>query len=475
MSYKQLVFIVLFVFSQFSFTQTILDWQDCINLIEKNNLQLKANETQVALNEIEIQKNKLNYSPNINAQSNYSFRIGKNYNFFENSYVSQNVHYQDYNLNIQQPIFDGLQTKNQIQKSKFDLEALKLENEALKTSIQMQVMTTYLSILNAKEQLLQAQNQQASTIEQKNKTQALIDAGMLPESNLFDIDVQLATEDANIIMAKNQVELTLLNLKNLLQIDLNEAIDVKTPEFIETLNFDSISIPVAQSVFAVAVQNRPEVLAQKFKLESARKSIKIAKSSNYPTLNFIGNINTFYTNQNTSVQQMLTGNFVPIGFVEGTSNRVLMPETSTLQNKIPYFKQLSNLLNYSFGLGLTIPIYNKNIGRISVKQAEQNIKLNEINQQQAVLDLSNTIQQAYLKTITAKENYIAAQKLYNATNLSYQTTSEKVQAGLSSQLELNLAKNTVSNSLSKLIQAKYDYIFNVKVLDYYQGKKIELD
>ncbi|HND45632.1 MAG TPA: TolC family protein, partial [Chitinophagales bacterium] len=198
--------------------------------MEKNNLQLKMNEINIQLAAIDIQKNKLNYSPNVNAQSNYSLRIGKNYNYFENKYENQIVHYNDFNLNLQQPIFDGLLTPNQVQKSKFDYEALKLDNDALKRNLQMQTMTAYLNILNAKEQLEQAKIQQLSTIEQQTKTDAMIDAGALPESNRYDIEAQMATEEANIVMAKNQLNLALLNLKVLLQIDLNEVIDVKVPD-----------------------------------------------------------------------------------------------------------------------------------------------------------------------------------------------------------------------------------------------------
>jgi len=455
--------------------QTVLDWNECINLIEKNNLQLKINDINIQLAAIEIKKNKLNYSPNINAQSNYNLRVGKNYNYFENKYENQIVHYQDFNLNVQQPVFDGLLTQNQIQKSKLDYEAFKLDNEALKTNLKMQTMTAYLNILNAKEQLEQAKNQQLSTIEQKNKTEGMIEAGALPESNLYDIDAQMATEDANIVMAKNQLSLMLLNLKVLLQIDLNEAIDIVSPKNMNQIEIGQDTIPNAADVFAVAVTQRPEVLAQKFRIESAVKNIKIAKANNYPTLNFIGNFNTFYTNQNKVSLQTITGNFIPIGFVESTQDIVMTPETSVKQIKTPYFKQFNNLLNYSFGLGLTIPIYNKNVVRISVKQAEQNIKLEELKQQQTISDLNNTIQQAYIKTITSKDNYIAAKKMYESTLKSYQTAEERVKAGLSTQLELNLAKNTLNSSQSKFTQTKYEYIFNRKVLDFYQGKPIQID
>ncbi|QQR97099.1 MAG: TolC family protein [Sphingobacteriales bacterium] len=190
---KNIFFLYFIISIVFANAQEIWDWNKCIEYALENNIQLKLGSINKQVAEIEVKKNTFNYTPNINAQSNYNFRIGKNYNYFQNEYVNQLVHYQDYNLNIQQNIFDGLLTKNQIQKSKIDLKSLELDNEALKTNLQMQILTAYLNILNAKEQLTQNKTQQQSTLEQKARTEAMIEAGALPESNLIDIQVQLAT------------------------------------------------------------------------------------------------------------------------------------------------------------------------------------------------------------------------------------------------------------------------------------------
>lgn len=129
---KIIILISIFFMLNFSFAQEMWDWNKCIEYALQNNIQLKLSDVNKDLANIELRKNKFNYTPTINAQSNYNFRIGKNYNFFQNEYVNQLVHYQDYNLNIQQNIFDGLLTKNQIAKSKLDIKALELDNEALK-------------------------------------------------------------------------------------------------------------------------------------------------------------------------------------------------------------------------------------------------------------------------------------------------------------------------------------------------------
>lgn len=453
--------------------QEIWDWNKCIAYALENNLQIKLSEAQKNMATIEVRKNKFNYTPNINAQSNYNFRIGKNYNFFQNEYVNQLVHYQDYNLNIQQNIFDGLLTQNQIDKAKLELKSIELDNEALKANLQMQILTIYLNILNAKEQLLQSKIQKESTLEQQNRIQALVDAGAMAESNLIDLDAQLANEEANITLAKNQYQLALLSLKNVLQLDLNKDIDVKVPNISE--NFQIGNIPFAADVFAVAVDSRPEILTHEFKIQSAKKNIQIARASNYPTLNFLGNINTFYTNQNTTSKQVFTGNFTPIGFVDPTLDLVYVPETQFVQTKTKYFPQLKNFLNYSFGLSLNVPIYNKNAVRFAVQQATQQIAIADLNKEVSSYELNNNIHQTYIKTIAAKENYLASLKAFASAQQSYSIAEERVNAGLANQLELNLAKNTLISTQSRLTQTKYEYLFNKKLLEFYQGKNITLE
>ncbi|MCB9033464.1 MAG: TolC family protein [Chitinophagales bacterium] len=463
--------IVLFFIARFANAQQVWDWNKCLAYAEENNLQLKINVINQDLAALEVRKNKFNYTPNINASSNYSLRIGNNYNYFSNQYETQVVHYNDYGLNVNQPVFDGFATKHQIEKATIDLEALKLDNEVLKNNIQLQILTAYLNILSSKEQAAQLAEQHKNTLEQRNQTQEMVNAGALPEGNLYDIDAQIATEDANITLANSQINLAYLNLKTVLQMNLDSTIEVKTP------NFDHIDelglLPKAAAVYASALDNRPELKSLALKTESARKNIDIAKANYYPTLNFIGNIGTFFSSQNTTTSQTTTGNFIPIGFVDGTLQQVLIPETQTSQSRIPYFKQLNNTLSYTLGLSLNIPIYNKNAVKFAVNQAKLNVELTELQTQQAQQDLQQNIQQAYINALNAQENYKAAKKTYDITNASYDIAAERVKAGLASQLEVNLAKNNVNNALSRLIQSKYEYIFNAKVLDYYQNKPIQ--
>jgi outer membrane protein len=472
--FSKFFFILLFITgSHFSKAQEIWDWKKCIEYAMQNNLQLKQTDLNVKLEEVNLKKNKLNFSPSINASSDYNLRVGNNYDFFSASYKKQLVNYQDYGINLSQPIFDGLITQSNVRKSKIDIEALKLDQEVLKNNIQLQILTAFLNIMNANEQMEQALKQKAITQEQYDHTKALIEAGAAAEKSLLDVESQLTAEDLSISQVKNQLDLTYLNLRILLQLDPNKEFKVKTPELPDVIEIKELAS--LQRIYSDALTLRPEIKSADTKIRSAESSIKIAKGNNYPTLSFVGNLNTFYTSQSKNSVQVLTGNYTPVGIVQSTLETVVIPETTTQFSRNPYLKQLNQNLNYAIGLSLNIPIYNKYLTQTAVKQANIQVQVSLLQRKQAETDLFNTISQAYLKSEAAIDNYKAAKKNYETAKKSYDYAVERLNAGSINQLEVNLAKNNMATAESKLTQAKYEFIFNTKVLDFYQGKQITLE
>lgn len=467
-----IVILFLTFFCQIGNAQEIWDWQKCIDYAMENNIQIKQSDLNIRLGESTLKQNKMNYSPSINGSTNYNLSVGNNYNFFNAEYTKAVVHYQDYGLNISQPIFEGLKVPNSVKQSKFDLQALKLDQETLKNNIQLQILTAFLNIMNANEQYNQAINQKASTQEQLERTKTLIDAGAAAERSLIDIEVQVTNENLTISQIKNQLDLAYLNLRNILQLNTKENITIKTPELPEKLVLENLAD--ANTIYETALGLRPEIKSSQFKTESAKKQIAVAKGNYYPTLNLVGNTNTFFSSQSKNTTQILTGNSTAVGFVEGTFQRVLVPETQTVQSKNPYTKQLKQNFNYAVGLSLSVPIFNKYQVQTAVKQAKLQYENSIFTQKQAELDLYNTIMQAYLKAQASIENYKAAEENFTTSGKSYNYAVERLNLGSINQLEVNLAKTNLSNAESKWTQAKYEYLFNTKLLDFYQGKKIEL-
>jgi len=393
---RQLYFILTFLFLVSSNTlpaQEVWDWQKCIDYAFKNNLQVKQSDINIQLGESNLKQQKLNYSPSVNASTNYNLRLGNNYDFYANTYTKALVHYQDYGVNLSQPIFDGLMTPNNIKKSKIDLQAIKLDQAVLKNNIQMQILAAFLNIMNANEQYQQAINQKTSTQEQYERMQTLIKAGGAAEKAILDIDAQLTSEELTISQIKNQLDLAYLNLKILLQLDVKQNITVQIPELPKTFNVENLQD--INTIYSDALSLRPEIKSSQLKVQSAKKQIAVARGNYSPVLNFVANTNTFFSSQSVTYKQQATGNNTAVGFVEGTFQRVLIPEIATISSKNPYKNQLKQNLGYAFGASLNIPIYNKYQVQTAVKQAKLQYENTLLTEKQAELDLFNSIQQAY--------------------------------------------------------------------------------
>ncbi|MEN9446872.1 MAG: hypothetical protein RJA25_161 [Bacteroidota bacterium] len=472
---RQLYFILTFLFLVSSNTlpaQEVWDWQKCIDYAFKNNLQVKQSDINIQLGESNLKQQKLNYSPSVNASTNYNLRLGNNYDFYANTYTKALVHYQDYGVNLSQPIFDGLMTPNNIKKSKIDLQAIKLDQAVLKNNIQMQILAAFLNIMNANEQYQQAINQKTSTQEQYERMQTLIKAGGAAEKAILDIDAQLTSEELTISQIKNQLDLAYLNLKILLQLDVKQNITVQIPELPKTFNVENLQD--INTIYSDALSLRPEIKSSQLKVQSAKKQIAVARGNYSPVLNFVANTNTFFSSQSVTYKQQATGNNTAVGFVEGTFQRVLIPEIATISSKNPYKNQLKQNLGYAFGASLNIPIYNKYQVQTAVKQAKLQYENTLLTEKQAELDLFNSIQQAYIKAEAAIANYKSSQRNLETAQKSYDYAVERLNVGAVNQLEVNLAKTNLMNAESKWTQSKYEYVFNTKLLDFYQGKKIEL-
>lgn len=474
--YFKNLFLLFFMASTFCsklFAQETWDWKKCMDYAIQNNLQLKQSELNIELQNVNAKQYKLNFTPNISASSNYNLRFGNNYDYYTAQYKKQAINYNDYSWNIVQPIFDGLSYKHNLQKSALDIQALKLDEEVLKTNIQLQILTAFLNIMNAQEQLAQANNQYAQTQEQYQQVKDMIEAGTSAEKNLVDVEAQLTNEDLSIAQVTNQMELAYLNLKQILQLDLSKTIRIKVPQLPN--DFEISETPKLDKVFKTALGIRPEIKSAEIKIQSAKKTIDIAKTAYFPTLRFVANINSFMSTQNKSTSQYLTGGTTAIGFVEGTFERVLIPESAYKVSKVPYFKQINQNLNYAIGLSLDIPIFSQYRVQTSIKQATLQTKLVQLQKNMEEQTLYNSIAQAYLKTISSIESFKAAKKNYETAQKSYEYAMERWDAGMINLLETNMAKTNLLNAESKFTQAKYEYIFNSKVLDFYQGNKIDLE
>jgi len=458
--------------SSWAAAQEVWDWNRCLDYALTNNIQLKLDAINVALTDLQLKQDKLAFTPLVQAESGYTYALGRTVDMSTYQYVTKPVSTGNLQVSLSQPLFEGLKNLQTLKKSKLDLKAARLDNERLKQDIRLQVMNAYLNVLNAEEQLAQAKNQLERTIEQYDVNKTLVEGGALAERMLVDIEAQLASDEYNIVALQQQQDLAYMALKTVLQLDQSKDIKVLAPAMGEQLQ--AFPLEDVETIYRDAVAIRPEVESGLLKIESAKKSIKIARSANYPRLSFFSATSVNVSDQfsETAITDTIEA---PFGYVKNTGEQVWTYYPITSQIFIPFRDQISNNFSYAFGLNLSIPIYTRRSGYFGAQRGKLALLQAELNQQNTEYTLYNNIKEAHLKAAASEQNYKAAQKSLTASEKSYEYAKERLAGGAISQLELNLAQNNLFIAQSRLTQAKYDYLFNVKVLDFYRGKPIDFE
>lgn len=427
----------------------------CLEYVELHNIQLKQGQISAEMANMQVEQVKYSLGPNLNANMDLGLNVGRNVDPTTYRFVNQTTLTNQYGLSINQNLFSGLAKLKSIEKSKLDYSALVLDNEALLTNIQLNVLTAYLNILNAEEQISKTLNTQKSTQAQFDRAKILIKAGTLAERSIVDIEAQMANEESILVALQNQLDLAYNSLNNLLQLGAEKAIKVIKPNFPEIdLNRE---IPNTYTVYMKALITRPEIKSQKIRLESAQKSIEIAKADKLPTLGFFANTNTGFSNQARNYL------FNPLD-----------PQ-NPIAEKVKFGKQLNDNLGFNTGIRLSIPIFNGRAPYFSNKSAQFGVENAELSLKNAELQFYQTIQQANQRAELALKTYKIALKTLQSAENSLAYAKDRLEKGVITQLEYNLAKNNRDAVESQVTQAKYEYIFSTKVLDFYMGNDLTLE
>ena len=454
--------------------QEIWPIEKCIEYALENSLDLEVQDKTNELSDLLIKQSKSNFGPNLNAQFDVSEQFGRSIDPTTNTFRNVNTFANTYFLSNNIEIFNGMQKWNSLKRSKLQAEAGQLTRQMIEENIQLNILTTYLSVIKGKEQLQQATTQKNISEEQLERTQSMVEAGVLAENEIITLEAQVANDYSRMTAAENLITLGLTNLKILLRLDPDTEIDVDIPD-LDDLGSMERGLSPLQEIYSYAVVNRPEVQNSEMGEILADYDSKIAKGGQYPTISFGASIVTNYSNQFRDFDVMVGFEEQVIGTLESDpSENVIgqIPFTTTTFTNIDYFKQLNNNLSYSLGVSMNIPIFNKNLTRLNIQQSSILAEQSRLTTEQTKYTLYNTIQQAYTNAVAAMDSYRAAEASLEAAQKSLDSERSKLNAGAGTNLEFNVASNNWSIASSLLIGAKYDYIFYTKYLDFFQGKPI---
>lgn len=415
--------------------------KQCIEYAIEHNLTIKQQEAAKDESAVDLNTAKWSRLPDLNGSASHSFNFGRSLQM-DNTYQQLNTQNTGLNLSTSIPLFTGMQIPNQIALSKLNLKAAVEDLNKAKEDISIQVTSAYLQVLFNEELAKVAHEQVALSEEMLKQKTAFFKVGKASEAELYESKSRAAQDQLSAVQADNEYRLALLDLSQLLELPTPEGFGIVSPSIDEDKDFSILTSPA--DIYSEALLIKPSIKAAQYRVEGAQKSIRIAQSGYYPQLSLGAGIATSYYN----VSGRENGNFG---------------------------SQLRDNFSQYIGLSLNIPIFNRFSTRNQVRKAR--IQQTTLNWQleDAKKALYKEIQQAYYNAVNAESKFESSRTADEAAKASFNLMKEKYANGKATSTEFNEARTNWLKAVSDRIQAKYDYLFRTKILDFYKGVPLTLE
>lgn len=468
----RLISIIFFLFLGIASQAQVKKWtlQECVAYALENNISVKQSELDLKTAEINKKDAVGNFLPTLNASANHSWNIGLNQNITTGILENLTTQFTSFGLNSSVDIYAGLRNINQLHRSNLTILANQYQLDKMKDDISLLVANSFLQILFNKEQLKVLQAQQAVSEQQLERTQNLVDAGSLPRGDLLEVQATIASQEQQIVNAENAILLS--------KVSLAQTLLIKDYKNFDTADID-YDVPVTnilnetpETIIAKAKEERYEIKIADANSKLAEYDLKIAKGALQPTLSGFYSYSTraSYTDRIVGAELDPNTPTNQIGVVESTGEAVVAPNfRGVIGNAAPLFDQFSLNDGHNFGLQLSIPILNGFSASNNVGRNRVNLERAKFQLEQANLDLETNVYQAFNDAQGAMKAYEAAQKTLTARQEAFNYSQERYNVGLLNAFDFSQSQNQLETAQSEVIRTKYDYIFKLKVLEFYFG------
>ncbi len=444
--------------------------EECVLMALDKNISIKQSELDIENAEIDKEDAIGSFLPRVNAQSQHIWNNGLSQNITNGLIENLTTQFSSFGGNIGVTLFNGKQNINQLSRANLNLIARQYQLDDMKDDISLFVANAYLQVMFNRE-LAQVQRFQLEiTKEDLERTKLRIQAGVLTQADIFDIEANLASQEQALVQAENNYRLSLISLAQLLLITDYENFQIADEDF--EIPFSDILSQKPKEIYEKSLTIRNDIKLGVANIEVAKKDIEIAKGALMPSLTAFYNYNTRISYSDRFVE---TGNLIetPIGFVKGTGESVVTQFSErAIAEPLSFGTQFGQNDGQSYGVSLNIPIFNGSSVRNNIKRRKLNLKRIEYQFEQTKLDLENTVNQAYLNTQGAVKFFEAAEKTLKARQEAFQIAQNRFEAGVMNSFDFIQAKQRYQISASDIVRAKFDYIFKLKVLEFYFGLKL---
>lgn len=439
---------LLLVFSVAMVTAQQKKWtlEECVIYVVDNNLTIEQYELDLESATIDRSDAVGAMLPNLNASMTASGNTGLVLDRTTNGFVTGNIFSASGGLTSSMTLFDGLRNIHRLNRAKLNAIANQYRLDDLKDDIRILVANSYLQVISNKESLKVSKAQYAVTEQDLERTKQLVESGVLPKGDQLEIEATAANQEQQIVNAENLVLISRISLAQLMQITDYDNFDIADEGFeippSDILNYSP------KVIFDKALTFRNEIKLSQSNVDLALKDLDIAKGAKYPTLGAFFNYNTRFSDQ---TRDQVTG------------------------EKIGFKNQLWINDGISYGAQLNIPIFNGYSVKNNIKRSQISVEKARLQLKQDKLYLETDINQAYVDVKSFSKAYEAAQKTLEARRLAYNYSKERYDVGLMNAFDFSQAQSLVDNAEAVLIRTKYDYIFRLKVLEFYFGLPIVLN
>ncbi len=422
---------------------------ECVEYAVENNISVA--QFELDLQNVKIEKSDAlgNFLPNLNAQATASNNIGFSIVPGTNAPTTEATFRLNGGLSSNITLFDGLRNIHRFNRAKLNAIASQYRLDDLKDDIRLSVANAYLQVLSNKESLKVIRAQYEVIRQDLKRTKELVESGVVAKGDLLEIESTAAGQEQQIVNGEGLVLLSRIGLAQLLQITDYENFDIVDEAF--EIPPSDILNNSAKDIFEKALSFRNDIQFSKAQVALAEQDLKISKGAILPTLSGFLNYNLGYSDRNQ------------------------IPDQNNMFFKPSFTDQLWIFDGISYGAQLNIPIFNGWSTKNSIKRSRINAEKAKLQFEQDKLDLESSIQQAYVDVSVFRKTYEAALKTLEARRLAYQYSKDRFEVGLMNAFDFSQAQARVDNAEADMIRAKYNYIFRLKILEFYFGIPIKLN
>jgi len=414
------------------------DLQRCISHALANNISIKQRANQIKQSELQLSTAKNSRLPDLTASAGENMSFGRGLTA-ENTYSNTNTSSTSFSLSTSVPLFTGMRIENTIKLNQLNLEAATADLEKAKNDIAMQVAQLYIQIVYGRELVAVARRQIGIDSMQVARLQAMLAGGKASRAEVSQQQATLAQSRLTATQAENDCRMAVLNLSQLLELPTPEGFTVSD---VDVSAFTTGVLPSADAIYADALGIKPEITAENLRLQAAANSIGVARAARYPQLYLSGGIGTNYYK---------TSGFDADGFG----------------------RQLKNNFSQSIGLNLSIPIFNRFATRNSIRSAEIDRDNQRLQLDNAKKALYKEIQQVYYNAVAADSKYKSSTVAAASSEDAFRLMQAKYESGKANITEFNEAKNNLMKAQSDLTQARYEYLYQTALIDFYRGRELK--